>query len=255
MAEESLTSPVTPSATYPAAPPDRRIYAVGDIHGRLDLLRTLISRIAADAAAEAADGRTNVLVYTGDYIDRGDFSRDVVATLIDFPPDGFERVHLCGNHERYLLKFLEDTEVGSKWLFNGGDATLRSYGVDIEDPAFGREGWDWAQKRLIEGLPDRHRDFLRGLALYHEEGDYFFVHAGVRPGVALDQQNETDLLWIREEFTESSEAFAKVVVHGHTIFPDVDMRANRIGIDTGAWRSGKLSCLVLEGAARRLIQT
>lgn len=193
------------------APHDRRIYAVGDIHGRADLLRALNSRIAADArdAAQAGNQRTNVVIYLGDYIDRGDFSREVISTLIDDPLVGFEHVHLCGNHERYLLQFLKDPEVGPSWLFNGGDATLRSYGVDIEDPAFGRQGWPWARQKLVEDLPVGHLAFLRQLALDHQEEEYFFVHAGVRPGVALARQNETDLLWIREEFTQSSEDFGK----------------------------------------------
>ncbi len=232
---------------------DRRIYAVGDIHGRLDLLRTLNSRIAADA--RGLEPCINVVIYLGDYLDRGDHSREVIETLIEDPLAGFERVHLSGNHERYLLQFLKDPEIGANWLFNGGDATLRSYGVDIEDPAFGREGWPWALQRLVTELPSRHLSFLRELAFSHVEGDYMFVHAGVRPGVALDQQNETDLMWIREEFTESGVDFGKIIVHGHSISPDIDVRTNRIGIDTGAYRSGTLSCLVLEGEGRRIIQT
>jgi serine/threonine protein phosphatase 1 len=238
----------------PEAPHDRRIYAVGDIHGRVDLMRALHSRIAADAA-RINDARANVVIYVGDYIDRGDHSRQVVETLIGHALAGFEQVCLSGNHERLLLQFLADPDSGPTWLFNGGDATLRSYGVDIEDPAFGLEGWSWVRQRLLDGLPGRHLAFFRELPLSHEEGDYFFVHAGVRPGVALDRQNETDLLWIREEFYHSRADFGKVIVHGHSISETVDVQPNRIGIDTGAYGSGVLSCLVLEDAGRRILQT
>jgi len=237
----------------PVVAKDRRIYAVGDIHGRLDLLRALNSRIAADARSR--DTCVNVVIYLGDYIDRGDHSREVIEALISDPLADFERVHLSGNHERYLLQFLKDPEIGANWLFNGGDATLRSYSVDIEDPAFGRDGWPWAQQQLARGLPSHHLSFLRELALSHVEDDYMFVHAGVRPDVPLDQQNDTDLLWIREEFSESPADFGKMIVHGHSISPEIDVQPNRIGIDTGAYRSGTLSCLVLEGEARRYIQT
>jgi len=235
-------------------PVNCRVYAVGDIHGRVDLLRTLNSRIVSDAA-RFDDDCENIVIYLGDYVDRGDQSREVISTLIDDPLEDFSRVHLCGDHERYLLQFLKDPDVGSTWLFNGGDATLRSYGVDLEDPAFGREGWPWVQQRLIDGLPARHLAFLRDLDLQHVEGDYLFVHAGVRPGAALDRQDETDLLWIREDFLHSTEQFGKMIVHGHTVTADVEVHLNRIGIDTGAYMSDTLSCLVLEGGSRRFIQT
>jgi len=235
-------------------PANSRVYAVGDIHGRVDLLRTLNSRIVADAEG-IGDDRENIVIYLGDYVDRGDQSREVISTLIDDPLAGFSRIHLSGNHERYLLQFLKDPEVGPSWLFNGGDATLRSYGVDLEDPAFGREGWPWAQQRLIDGLPAPHLAFLRDLILQHVEGDYMFVHAGVRPGVALDRQDETDLLWIRDDFLRSTEQFGKMIVHGHTVTADVEVHLNRIGIDTGAYISDTLSCLVLEGGSKRFIQT
>ncbi len=243
----------------PSVPDGWRLYAVGDIHGRADLLRNLHARIAADSERPdpetGATGPNMRIIYLGDYIDRGDHSRQVVETLVADRLPGFDRVCIGGNHEQYLLEFLEDPEVFSAWLFNGGDATLRSYGVEIEDPAFGREGEEWLQRQFREALPDEHLMFYRDLVSGHSAGDYFFCHAGVRPGIAIDQQVIRDLTWIRDEFLHAATDFGKIVVHGHSVTDDVDFRANRIGVDTGAYRSGRLSCLVLEGASRRVIQT
>ena len=252
----------------PAAPPrgpeGRRVYAIGDIHGRDDLVRRLHRRIGEDAAQAANRGNgtnggnlSNVVVYLGDYVDRGPGSRDVVDLLLEAPLEGFEAVHLKGNHEEFLLRFREGGSLGEAWLMNGGLDTLRSYGVEFLDldRGFADDDLAEARRRLRHALPPGHLDFFHNLASWHVEGDYLFVHAGLRPGVPLDQQKDQDLFWIRHEFLDSAADFGKIVVHGHTISPEVDMAPNRIGIDTGAYFSGRLTCLVLEGATRRFIHT
>jgi serine/threonine protein phosphatase 1 len=245
-----------PSATLPDRPtvPDGTIvYAIGDVHGRADLLGALQDQIAADA--RASDAGRRVAVYLGDYVDRGPASRGVIDRLLDRPLPGFESVHLMGNHEAFLLQFLETVAAGPGWMMNGGRATLASYGVApparITDP----EDLAKAQAALRAALPDDHRDFLQSLSLLHVEGDYAFVHAGVRPGVPLEEQAPSDLLWIREPFLDWSEPFERVVVHGHTIVEAPDIRPNRIGIDTGAFASGVLTSLVLEADRRWLLRT
>lgn len=240
-------------ARLPEAPPGARLYAVGDIHGRLDLLRQLHDMIARDAAD--ARVRRKVVIYLGDYVDRGEESCQVIQFLMDEPLAGFESVHLCGNHEEMMLSFLSDTSVGPMWMYNGGDATLYSYGVGLQNGANVEERQAIMQRKLREALPDTHMQFLRNLRLYHIEGDYLFVHAGIAPGRPLDQQTTQDLLWIRNEFIQSDEDHGRCVVHGHTIMPMPDLRPNRIGIDTGAYFSGTLTCLVLEDAAQRVLHT
>ncbi len=234
-------------------PPGRRVYAVGDIHGRIDLLRRLNARIRTDAEAARADSRA--VVYLGDYVDRGGHSRDVLDCLIEEPLPGFETVCILGNHEAFLLEFLDDPGRGDLWVFNGGDATLRAYGIDVNGTEFLAGGWERLRDRFLEGLPEHHLDFLRGLPLMHVEGDYVFVHAGLRPGVPLESQAREDLLWIRESFLDHEGELGKVVVHGHTPFKEVQVRPNRIGIDTGAWMSDTLTCVVLHGGERAFIQT
>jgi serine/threonine protein phosphatase 1 len=230
-----------------------RVYAIGDIHGRLDLLESLRARIQEDASSFG--GTRKVLVYLGDYVDRGLQNREVIDLLIDQPLAGFEHVYLRGNHEQALLDFLDELSAGIAWLQFGGLTTLRSYGVAMPpgDVSGGRLAQ--AQAALRRNLPPRHLAFLRAMPLSHDEGDYLFVHAGIRPGVPMADQDPNDLIWIRDEFLTSTVDHGKVVVHGHSIAADVEMRHNRIGIDTGAYFSGHLSCLVLEGAERRLLQT
>jgi serine/threonine protein phosphatase 1 len=232
------------------------VYAVGDIHGRLDMLDRMHELIEADAVKAPAD--RIVVVYVGDYVDRGPDSRGVVERLIQQPlrgrMPGLESVHLIGNHEAFLLRFLEEPESASNWFMNGGDATLRSYGVDPWQITQSNNFAEDLRRAFAKRLPRSHMDFYRNLRLYHEEGDYLFVHAGVRPGVALDQQKAEDLIWIRDEFLDSSTDFGRIVVHGHTPQRAPQTRANRIGIDTGAVYGGKLTTLVLEGAERRFLQ-
>lgn len=229
-------------------PPDTRLYAVGDLHGRKDLLDRMLELIAADARVAKA-GR-KLVIFLGDYIDRGPDSKGVVTTILAGPPatpewSGFRWIALMGNHEHLLLRFLDDLDVAAIWLSgaNGGIATLESYIGELPQPS----GLRALQSALIRALPPEHRKFLSGLPPSHEEGGYFFVHAGVRPGVPLVHQRREDMMWIRGEFLGSAADYGKVVVHGHTIAPLPEDRGNRIGVDTGAFFTNRLTALVAEG--------
>jgi len=245
----SETSPQ--EAVKPCLPAGERLYCVGDIHGRLDLLINLQEQIVADAASFSGD---KSVVYLGDYIDRGDESRQVVDRLLESPLEGFESVHLLGNHEQTLLDFLKHPESVAAWLTYGGRATLHSYGVTATSQHVMQDLAD-LRDELESSLPPEHLEFYRRLELYHLAGNYCFVHAGIRPGVPLPEQREQDLLWIRDDFTASENVHDYVVVHGHTITPQVEFCHNRIGIDTGAFHSGVLTCLVLEAEDQRLLAT
>lgn len=226
-------------------PAGQRIYAVGDVHGCLDQLDAMHRAIAADLAARP---HGDVLViHLGDYIDRGPDSAGVIARLLGpFAVAGVRVLNLVGNHEDLLLGALEgrrrEIEV---WIGNGGHAALQSWGVAPRTPP----------KRWGELIPGPHIGFMRGLALMHRAGGYVFVHAGVRPGLALSEQTREDLLWIREPFLSSDKPHEAVVVHGHTPEEnDPVVKANRIGLDTGAVLGGPLSCGVFEADRLRFIQ-
>jgi serine/threonine protein phosphatase 1 len=236
-----------------AVPEDVRVYAIGDIHGRVDLLSDLHRRIEEDAQRHAKPRM--VVVYVGDYVDRGLQSRAVLDVLIDEPLEGFESVHLKGNHEAMMLQFLEDARGASGWLEIGGNATLLSYGVKPKEEQSLLKRLAEAQGLLQRSLPLSHRTFLEGLKLHHVEGDYLFVHAGLKPRVPIEEQRERDLLWIREDFLESSFDHGKTVVHGHSISWEPEIKANRINVDTGAFASGVLTCLVLDGGEQSFLQT
>jgi serine/threonine protein phosphatase 1 len=242
--------------TEPAAaavPRGLRVYAIGDVHGRLDLLDRMLDLIEVDGAT--APDLVKYIVYLGDYVDRGPHSRGVIDRLAEGPPPGFGAVHLKGNHEASMLEFLEDIRIGPNWLTYGGTATLASYHVPPPHADAPHEDLEHAQEQLRRLLPAAHRTFLESLRTSVTIGDYLFVHAGVRPGVPLERQREGDLLWIREEFLRSGADHGKVVVHGHTICPEPELRPNRIGIDTGAFATNRLTCLVLEGTERRFLTT
>lgn len=234
------------------APEGTRIYAIGDIHGRADLLDGIQTRIVADALG--FEGR-KVIVFLGDYVDRGMDSRGVLDRLASGPPKGFEAIYLKGNHEEAMLQFLADAEFGGTWKYYGGLETLHSYGVRELMRHDSLAEFEDARGKLLAALPDTHLAFLQSLETSAAFGDYFFVHAGVRPGVPLSQQIDEDLLWIREDFLLSDRSFGKVVVHGHTPEEHAVFRRNRIGVDTGAYMTGVLTALVLEGQSRRLLQT
>ncbi|MFN3230836.1 MAG: metallophosphoesterase family protein [Alphaproteobacteria bacterium] len=235
-----------------------RLYAIGDVHGRVDLLNRLADDIQADAAPY--EGFRKVLITLGDYIDRGPGSREVIDFLRAPPLAGFESVNLLGNHEDLMLRFLERPSVISDWVMNGGDATLASYGVKLVPDWEKKEVASTLRDKLRTVLPDAHLKFLKQLKPYHVEGDYMFVHAGVRPGQPVTQQDAQDLIWIREPFLQSRKNHGKVVVHGHSVAyqPEVwpsEKRTSRIGIDTGAYLTGRLTCLALAGQTRTWLQT
>lgn len=217
-------------------PPDRRVYAIGDIHGCRDKLTTLHGLIAADFAARPV--KSAVLVHLGDYIDQGPDSAGVVALLAAGPPVPRVRVvNLLGDHERMLIDALDgDRAAATDWLWSGGKEALASWGLDPDLP---RETWQAA-------LPAAHVAWLRGLALTHREGRYLFVHAGIRPGIPLAEQSRDDLTTMRQPFLSTEQELGVVVVHGHSSGPSVSIAANRIGLDTGAGIGGKLTCAVLE---------
>jgi serine/threonine protein phosphatase 1 len=226
----------------PRVPNGMRIYAIGDVHGRVDLLNRAFERI--DATLKAHPIGQSVQVLLGDYIDRGPNSREVIDALIARKKQ-HPMVCLKGNHENYAVEFLNDPTVLEEWTQFGGIQTLLSYGVmppTRSDP----QSPENVAKAFREALPASHRRFLEGLGLSFTCGDFFFAHAGVRPGIPLSQQREHDLLWIREDFLLHEEDFEKIIVHGHTPAKEPDVRSNRINIDTGAYATGRLTCLVLQ---------
>ncbi len=240
-----------------SAPEGCRLYAIGDIHGRLDLLESLLGLIERDQEGRAEMPVT--LIFLGDYIDRGPASKGVVdRLLLGFSPP-YTPVFLKGNHEALLLSFLDDPLSGPVWLRNGGEAALLSYGLELETVrmAFwdGAEGLTEALRQFQAVLPEAHLRFFQGLKLFCHLGDYFFTHAGVRPKVPLEQQIEDDLIWIRQEFLNSSENFGAVVVHGHTPTRNPQDLRNRIGLDTFAVRTGKLTAAGFEGAKHWFLST
>ncbi|PZQ62379.1 MAG: serine/threonine protein phosphatase [Phenylobacterium zucineum] len=225
----------------------RLVYAVGDTHGCVPALRDLLAVIDADAAL-SAPAELPLIVFLGDYVDRGPDSRGVIDAILGLEAEGrFEVVCLKGNHEDAMIRFLADPAYAPAWIENWGEATLRSYGVDPW-------GGEATQARFLEVFPATHRAFLSRLQLTLRLGDYLFVHAGVRPGVALDAQSERDLIWIRWEFLEATDDFGRVVVHGHTPSEQPDRRPNRIGVDTGVYFSGVLTAVRLHGEDQRFLQ-
>jgi serine/threonine protein phosphatase 1 len=245
---------ISPNLDHPTLPDGQLLYAVGDIHGRLDLLEAMLDLIEADAAASGQFPR-RTLVFLGDYVDRGPDSRGVVEALTTRLPPGFAAHFLKGNHEAILLDFLAEAWRLEHWLANGGDATMRSYAVDTDRFARLRAPPEVWRQAFSEMLPEAHLSFFRDLNLSVSFGDYLFVHAGVRPGVPLGAQAEADLVWIRAPFLEHGAPFGKIVVHGHTPGHQPVIRTNRIGIDTGACFTGRLTALRLEGDARKFLQT
>lgn len=226
-----------------------RIYAIGDIHGRLDLLESLLERIDKDLSDHPASN--TLRIFLGDYIDRGPDSKRVLDRLVNYCVSQ-PTVCLMGNHEAFLREFLRSPDVLAVWRHCGGLDTLHSYGLRPKIETDEQDQLELASE-LERILPSSHREFLGGLKHYFICGDFFFVHAGVRPGICLTKQLEDDLLWIREDFLFSEEHFGKVVVHGHTPVLEPDIRPNRINIDTGAYATGRLTCLVLESDKIRFI--
>ncbi len=232
--------------------PRQRIYAIGDVHGRRDLLVVLLDRILANCQAAASQFADFRLVFLGDLIDRGPESREcleIVRKLADDTPTTILR----GNHEDLMLNSARgDGKAQQTWFDHGGLATLASFGIAARQSS--EDSFDFAH-RLRAGLPDWVLPMLKDTCTHMRSGDYFFAHAGVRPGVRLRKQDPFDLFFIRDEFTRSPDWHGAVVVHGHSIVGDVEIHPNRIAVDTGAYFSDRLSCVVLQGQMLEVLTT
>lgn len=229
-----------------------RAYVVGDIHGRLDLLEDLLAKIHAELQLRPAP--KTLLVFVGDLIDRGPSSAQVIERLRTYEREGIQTIFLLGNHEEVLLRILDgDTLPILSWLQFGGLQCLQSYGVDVTQ--VGRQSPDELVETVRSAVPANHAEFIQSFIDSCRFGDYLFVHAGIRPGIPLEEQRQSDLRWIREPFLFDDSSHGFVVVHGHTISQGVDERSNRIGIDTGAYRTGILTALAIEGGDRWIIDT
>jgi len=226
-------------------PDGLRIYAIGDIHGRADLLEALLLQIDVDCTLYPS--RRPIVVFLGDYIDRGPASREVLDLLLECERTKKETIFLKGNHDTFVHRFLSEPAVLDEWRLCGGLETLVSYGLK---PSINPDVVEQKRlaKELAKSIPKRHLEFLESLSLSFNCGDFLFVHAGIRPGVPIRKQLEEDLLWIREEFLSCEQQFEKFVVHGHTPVRTLDIRSNRINIDTGAFATGRLTCIVMEGS-------
>lgn len=224
------------------APSGIRIYAIGDIHGCADLLERAFTAIDNDIAEHHAE--RVIHVFLGDYVDRGPDTKRTLDLLID-RSQNHEAVFVRGNHEQLMLDFLDRPSVLPEWWSMGGAPTLLSYGLSPGSKC--RPGEEFSLRdALVEAMPQSHRAFLSSLRSAYSCGDFFFTHAGARPGVALELQREDDLMWIREPFLSSQQDFGKMIVHGHTPVREPEMRHNRINIDTGAYATGCLSILSIK---------
>jgi serine/threonine protein phosphatase 1 len=252
MLHKLLRKRPNPPEQAATVPPGQRVYAVGDVHGRLDLLQNLLTRIDTDDGARpAAD--TSVIIL-GDLIDRGPDSAGVVEHLIQYARTRPTTRFLLGNHEEILSDALAGSERAIRGFCRvGGRETLISYGVSATE--YERMSYADVADALTEMVPAAHIEFLSTFGDSIVIGDYMFVHAGVDPHVSLEKQSASDLRWIREPFLNHQGRLAKLIVHGHTIRPDVEWREHRIGIDTGAYETGRLTALALEGGERWLLQT
>jgi serine/threonine protein phosphatase 1 len=225
---------------------------VGDIHGRLDLLEDLLAKIHAELQHRPA--RKTLLVFVGDLIDRGPSSAQVLERLRTYRRQGIQTIFLLGNHEEVLLRIIRgDSELITKWRWFGGSECLQSYGVDPAEIA--RLSGDDALSIVRGAIPREHVEFLETFADSCRFGDYLFVHAGIRPGIQLELQSQSDLRWIREPFLLDDSDHGFVVVHGHTIREEAEELPYRMGIDTGAFRTGVLTALGIEGTERWFLDT
>ena len=224
----------------------KTVYAVGDIHGCNILLQKIHNKILA--TSKDIEGQ-KLLIYLGDYIDRGTDIKGTIQTLIDFQPENFTKVFLLGNHEQMLLDFMDGKRNSLYiWLGNGGLETLESYGSDMNsyiDHSMELKGEELIRKQFTRLLPFSHKNFFNQLILNYEWGNYFFVHAGINPDFPLDKQEKETMLWTREKsFYKSTMTYHKIIVHGHTPVEKVEKLSCRINLDTGAFYSGKLSCFI-----------
>lgn len=241
-----------PQVAIHSVPADQRLYAIGDVHGRLDLLDRLIDQIDRD---DAARGPADTwLIFLGDLVDRGPDSYGVVDRLLRLKQSDRNVRVLMGNHEEvFLLAARGDVQALRLFLRIGGKETVLSYGVSRDD--FNQADFERLAALLSEHVPAEHIAFLESFEQLIEVGDYLFVHAGIRPGIAIGDQEHSDLRWIRGDFLNHPGSHGKMVVHGHSITPSVDVQANRIGIDTGAYASDRLSAIGLQGSERWFLST
>lgn len=242
------------AAPYPVMAEGCVYYIIGDIHGRIDLLKKIHGLIKNDIADHDSSLKKNI-VYLGDYIDRGDHSREVIDYLLNSPLKEAHSIYLKGNHEDTLLQFYDSPDIGAHWFKFGGMATLLSYNLKITSNMPSSEQIKMLWEHFKEQLPPDHLAFYQDLQLMHEAGDYLFVHAGIMPGRKLIQQSPRDMMWIRDEFLEFERSHEKFIVHGHSISSEPEIKPNRIGIDTGAYYSNRLTCLVLHDSSRRFLST
>lgn len=229
-------------------PNGTRLYAIGDVHGRRDLLEKLLGQIDAQIAEQQQDWR---IILLGDYVDRGPDSKGVLDLIVRRKAADGRFIALAGNHDAGMLDFLMDPEKESLFAVFGGRETAASYGVradfSSEISTLGtRDG-------LMRALPDSHMELLESLPRSVEFGDFFFCHAGIRPDVPLERQNPEDLIWIRSAFLNHFHLHPKVIVHGHTPDEDVEILPNRVNLDTGAYKSGRLSALLINGAEKEVL--
>ena len=233
-----------------AGPPGMRLFAIGDVHGRLDLLEEMHRRIADDLAGDPPDDWR--VIHLGDYVDRGPDSKGVIELIRRAARNDRRVIALCGNHDVGVIDFLGRPAKDSLFAMYGGRQTALSYGVEADFSS------QWSARQaadaLLAAMPDAHVEFLSDLPRQCQFGDFFFCHAGIRPGVPLDGQNPDDLIWIRGEFLRWTDLRDKVVVHGHTPHGEPEILPNRVNVDTEAWRSGVLTALVIDGNRKRLFQ-
>jgi serine/threonine protein phosphatase 1 len=233
-----------------AGPEGVRIYAIGDVHGRLDLLQRMHALIAAEIERDRpADWR---VIHLGDFVDRGPQSAGVVDLLARRSREDPRILAVVGNHDLGFLDFLAVPQADGLFANYGGVETARSYGVslDAREPLALTTGWT----ELEAAVPESHRAFLAGLPFSLTFGDFFFCHAGIRPGVPLSEQSPEDLVWIRQAFHHAGQLHPKVIVHGHTPNAEPEVLANRVNVDTAAWQTGRLTALVIEGTEKRFVQ-
>lgn len=264
VAEAAPQSPAPRPNRVISAPEGVCLYAIGDIHGRCDLLERLVQLIEEDAAT-LPEGIKPQIIFLGDYIDRGLQSRDVINFFTSGAADRFDPVYLMGNHEEALLRFYQDASFGSQWARYGGAETLYSYGLappnqraslnSHAEMAAARDAWTKVWNEFRVRLPAAHLAFFQNLQPYHIAGDYLFVHAGLRPGVDLDRQTMRDMLWIREEFLDDPQDFPQMIVHGHTPMDTVHYDHRRLGLDTGAFLTGRLTAARLSGTDVAFLST
>ncbi|THD77756.1 MAG: serine/threonine protein phosphatase [Phenylobacterium sp.] len=239
----------------PALTGGELVYAIGDVHGCYELMKDVLAQLAADYA-ERACGRRPILIFLGDYVDRGPQSAKVMEALVWLKRRSDLEIHfLKGNHEQALLGFLDEPERGGPWMGFGGAETLASYGVIPPQAEDGPEVYARARDELLERMPASHLRLLQQLELMVVVGDYAFVHAGVRPGVPLEGQAENDLLWIRRGFVDQPGPFGKTIVHGHTwLGEQPQVTEHRLGLDTGAYATGVLTAARLEDGEVEILQ-